>query len=158
MFEAHHAVVWRTLRRAGLDPDAAADVGQQAFIVAFERMESIWTGRERSFLLGTALRVARAQRRKGARYQLVDMDQHHEASEGGEQPALEQLDEVLSRLEPSLVEVLVMHDVEGLSSPEIAQALALAVGTVASRLRRARREFRAVCHKLELIRAREGAR
>ena len=29
MFDSHHNLVWRTLRRYGLDPEAA-DVGQQA--------------------------------------------------------------------------------------------------------------------------------
>ena len=29
MFVAYHATVWRTLRRRGLSPDAAADVTQE---------------------------------------------------------------------------------------------------------------------------------
>src|SRR6476619_6784584 len=67
MFDSHHNVVWRTLRRYGLDAEAAADVGQQAFLVAIERVADIWPGSERAFLVGTALRLARKQRRNAAR-------------------------------------------------------------------------------------------
>ncbi len=41
MFVAHHAMVWRTMRRRGLSPDAAADVTQQTFLVAAERLADI---------------------------------------------------------------------------------------------------------------------
>jgi RNA polymerase sigma-70 factor, ECF subfamily len=157
MFEAHHAMVWRTLRRAGLDADTAADVGQQAFVIAFERVDDIYPGRERAFLLGTALRLSRSLYRRRARYQLEDMDLRS-AVELAERAPLELIDGALAKLDPSLRDVLVLHDVEGLSSPEIAQALELALGTVASRLRRARREFRGACHRFGLVHAREGAR
>src|SRR4051794_10690157 len=77
MFEAHHNVVWRTLRRCGLDADAATDAGQQAFLIAVERIGDIWPGSERAFLVGTALRLARTSRRKAARFDLdSDMDRH----------------------------------------------------------------------------------
>ncbi len=58
MFTAHHALVWRTLRRRGLDADAAADATQQTFLVAAERLPDINHDSERAFLVGTALRVA----------------------------------------------------------------------------------------------------
>lgn len=159
MFQAHHNVVWRTLRRYGLDPDAAADIGQQAFLVALERVHDIWDGSERAFLIGTALRLARASRRKTARHQLDEQSERHAASwESAEQRTafLELVDIVLSSLEPNLVEVFILHDIEGFSAPEIGEALEIPVGTVASRLRRGREEFRALSRRLELKFKREA--
>src|SRR5579863_6514073 len=72
MFTAHHAMVWRTMRRRGLSPDAAADVTQQTFVVAAERLADIAPDSERAFLLGTALRVSQSLGRKTMRWQLED--------------------------------------------------------------------------------------
>ncbi len=75
MFVAHHAMVWRTLRRRGLAADTASDVVQQTFLIAAERLEDIQADSERAFLVGTALRVARTMGRKTMRWQLEeDMD------------------------------------------------------------------------------------
>ncbi len=49
-----------------------------------------------------------------------------------------------------------MFELEGLSSPEIAASLEIPLGTVASRLRRAREQFRVVVSRLELTMRREG--
>jgi RNA polymerase sigma-70 factor (ECF subfamily) len=160
MFEAHHNLVWRTLRRFGLDPEAAADVGQQAFLVAVECIADIWPGSERAFLVGTALRLARSQRRRAARLspegQLDErVLQPGSGSAESQAATVELLDRVLGQLDSSLVEVFVLFDVEGFSAPEIARALAIPVGTVASRVRRAREEFRVVVARIERVCARE---
>ncbi len=158
MFDSHHGVVWRTLRRYGLDPETAADVGQQAFLVAVERITDIWPGSERAFLLGTALRLARKQRRNAARSPLEscpDERLRQAASAESQAMTLELLDRVLGQLDVSLVEVFVLFDVEGFSTKEIASALTVPEGTVASRLRRAREEFRAATRRLERVLERE---
>jgi RNA polymerase sigma-70 factor (ECF subfamily) len=158
MFNLHHQVVWRTLRRYGLDPEAAADVCQQAYLVAVEREGDIWPGSERAFLLGTALRLARKQRRSAARMQLENaIDERVRAPAGAESQAitLQLLDRVLAQLDASLVEVFVLFDIEGFSTKEIASAIGVPDGTVASRLRRAREAFRAATRRLELTSERE---
>jgi len=158
MFDSHHGVVWRTLRRYGLDAETAADVGQQAFVVAIERISDIWPGSERAFLLGTALRLARKHHRNAARVPLEgDLEERVRQAASAESQAmtLELLDRVLGQLDASLVEVFVLFDVEGFSTKEIASALSVPEGTVASRLRRAREEFRAATRRLELVLARE---
>jgi RNA polymerase sigma-70 factor (ECF subfamily) len=159
MFVAHHALVWRTLRRRGLDADAAADVTQQTFLVAAERLADIHFDSERAFLVGTALRVARAYGRTRVRWQLdADMDQR--AAEGRSaaenRAAIQLLDMALSKVDADLVEIFVLFEVEGLSSPEIAALMEIPLGTVASRLRRAREQFRAVVGRIQLGLEREG--
>jgi len=159
MFVAHHAMVWRTMRRRGLSPDAAADVTQQTFLVAAERLHDINLDSERAFLVGTALRVAHSLGRKTLRWQLEeDMDQRVADARctSDERAAVQLCDLALSRVDPDLAEVFVMFELEGLSSPEIAASLEIPLGTVASRLRRAREQFRVVVGRLELTMRREG--
>lgn len=158
MFNAHHNLVWRMLRRYGLDAEAAADVAQQAFLVAVERIADIWPGSERAFLIGTALWLARSSHRSAVRLQPEGrLDERVRASGHAESQAmtLELLDRVLSGLDRTLVEVFVLFDVEGFSAPEISRALEVPVGTVASRVRRAREEFRAAVARLERVFERE---
>jgi RNA polymerase sigma-70 factor (ECF subfamily) len=160
MFDAHHNLVWRTLRRYGLDAEAAADVAQQAYVIAIERIADIWLGSERAFLIGTALRLARSAGRKAARLVADDQLEEHLRQVGHPEShaaTLELLDLSLSQLEPSLIEVFVLFEVEGFSAPEIAEALGLPVGTVSSRVRRAREEFRGVTQRLTRVLQREGA-
>jgi RNA polymerase sigma-70 factor (ECF subfamily) len=159
MFVAHHALVWRTLRRRGLDADAAADATQQTFLVAAERLGDINLDSERAFLVGTALRVAFSVGRKTVRWQLED-DMDLRAAGGRDlldkQAAIELCDLALSKVDADLAEIFVLFELDGLSSPEIAALLEIPLGTVASRLRRAREQFRAVVGRLELAMRREG--
>jgi RNA polymerase sigma-70 factor (ECF subfamily) len=159
MFLAHHGMVWRPLRRRGLTADAAADAAQQTFLVAAERLDDIQADSERAFLVGTALRVARTLGRKTVRWQLEeDMDQRVlEVGDHGEtRAAVELCDLALSKIDPDVAEVFVLFEIEGLSSPEIAASLESPLGTVASRLRRAREQFRRVVMRIETTLQREG--
>jgi RNA polymerase sigma-70 factor (ECF subfamily) len=160
MFTAHHALVWRTLRRRGLDPDAAADATQQTFLVAAERLTDINHDSERAFLVGTALRVAFSWGRKTVRWQLDDdMDRRVAAAARNpldEQTAIQLCDLALSKVDPELAEIFVLFELEDLTSPEIAALLEIPLGTVASRLRRAREQFRMVVGRIELAMRREG--
>ena len=58
MFEAHYDIVFRLLRRMGLDPARAEDGAQQVFLVAAKRLPDVTDGKERAFLTGTAVNVA----------------------------------------------------------------------------------------------------
>src|SRR6188508_3827758 len=159
MFEAHHALVWRTLRRRGLDADAAADATQQTFLVAAERLSDINHDSERAFLVGTALRVAFSWGRKTVRWQLdEDMDRRASVSRdvADTQTAIQLCDQALSKVDAELAEIFVLFELEDLTSPEIAALLEIPLGTVASRLRRAREQFRMVVSRLEIAMRREG--
>jgi len=159
IFSEHHATVWRALRRRGLTPDAAEDATQETFLLAAERLNDIQPGSERAFLIGTALRVAHTLGRKTVRWQLdEDMDQRLSGSrDAGDRRADRQLcDLVLSKVDADLVEVFVLYEIEGLTSPEIAQLLEIPLGSVASRLRRAREQFRAAAARVEKYLQKEG--
>ncbi len=152
MFAEHHASVWRILRRLGWSADAAADATQDAFLVAAGRLCDINPDSERAFLVGTARRIAIAFGRKALRWQLdEDMDRRptttRDAADAREDVRL--CDLVLSKVNPELAEVFVLYELEEMSSPEIAALLEIPLGTVASRLRRAREQFRAVASRLE---------
>src|SRR4029077_15997770 len=93
------------------------------------------------------------------RWQLEeDMDQHvaDGRSVSDERAAVKLCDMALAQVDPGLAEVFVMFEIEGLSSPEIAASLEIPLGTVASRLRRAREQFRVVVGRLEVTMGREG--
>jgi len=62
---------------------------------------------------------------------------------------IELCDLALSKVDPELAEIFVLFELEELSSPEIASLLEIPLGTVASRLRRAREEFRNVFARIE---------
>jgi len=161
IFNEHHAAVWRVLMRRGLAADAAADATQETFLIAAVRLADIHVESERAFLVGTALRVAHSLGRKTVRWALADdMDQHlstaRNAGEMGEDIQL--CDRVLSQVDVDLVEVFVLYELEGLTSPEIAESLQIPLGSVASRLRRAREQFRAAAARLQQRLEREGER
>lgn len=146
----HFQVVWRAVRRFGVPPHSADDAAQEVFIIASTKLDQIVPGRERQFLYSVAVRVA-ANFRRGSIHQ-------HESP--GEDPLLDQtsqapnaeslldqkrqrelLDHILDGLSHDLRTAFVLFELEGLSAPEIAEALAIPLGTVASRLRRAREQF-----------------
>ncbi|MEI9937887.1 MAG: RNA polymerase sigma factor [Pseudomonadota bacterium] len=152
MFADHHVIVWRSLRRRGLSPDQAADATQETFMIALGRLADIPEDNERAFLMGTARRVAVTLGRKTVRFQSDgDMDQRMSNARDADDKhaALQLCDIALSKLSPELAETFVLYEIEGLSSPEIAALLEVPLGSVASRLRRARDQFREVVTRIE---------
>jgi RNA polymerase sigma-70 factor (ECF subfamily) len=142
--------VWRLLRRWGLERSAADDAAQEVFVLALRKLDSIDPGRERTFLYGTALRVAANARRSGRRQRAV-VEQVWQAcrdapplpDEVAEQVrTCSLLDGVLEKLPPALMRGLVLAEIEELEAKEIAALEAIPLGTVASRLRRARKLLR----------------
>jgi RNA polymerase sigma-70 factor, ECF subfamily len=148
---AHYAFVWRVLRRAGLSPEDADDAAQRVFLSAAERLDDIQAGSERAFLYRTAAHVAsKAHRSRQRRPDAPGLD---EAAAVDDAPTLDELldqrrarallDRILSELPQELSAIFVLFDVEGLKKTEVAEALGIPPGTVASRLKRAREEIEA---------------
>ena len=157
----HLDLVWRVLRRAGLRPADAEDASQDVFWILARRMDAVTDGAQRSFLVATALRVA-ADRRRSKWHRDVDLG--HEVDEraspaplADEQLELTRASELLERALMMLSDddraVYISSELEQLSRTEVAAALGLAPGTVASRLSRARH-----CFDDAIRRLRRGAR
>lgn len=150
LFEEHASFVARSLRRLGV-PERDVDDGlQEVFLVARAKLDAIEPGKERSFLFAIARRRASSRRRSLERASRRDVKalEGHESSEAprsetrAEQDhARALLDHVLDALPRELRTVLVLHELEEIETPEIAALLGIPVGTVASRLRRAREKF-----------------
>jgi RNA polymerase sigma-70 factor (ECF subfamily) len=146
LVKMHYDLVWRLLRRLGA-PDVE-DAVQRVFWVAARKFASIEVGHERAFLMGVATRVAADARRTTRRRRETGEEPPDGPSSA---PSVEELvdrrrarqllDRLLDRMSPDLRETFVLFEIEELSSPEIAQLLTIPVGTVASRLRRAREVF-----------------
>ena len=158
MFREHRGVVWRLLRCRGLSPDVAADATQEVFLVAAQRLPDVGVGKERAFLIGTALHVAQAARRTHSRLQLqedVDVLDERAPTLDDRKSALDMVGKILARVDPPLVEVFVLYEIAEFSSFEIAELLGIPRGTVASRLRFAREAFREAAGRMELKLRRE---
>jgi RNA polymerase sigma-70 factor (ECF subfamily) len=150
MFDEHFAFVWRTLRRLGVAHAALPDASQRVFWAAARHVGGIRLGAERAFLFGTARRVA-ADFRRLLRHQTVAANFDEEFSDPSrpspeelvdQKRARELLDSLLDAMTLELREVLILQEGEGMTLSEIAELLRIPQGTAASRLRRAREEFR----------------
>jgi RNA polymerase sigma-70 factor (ECF subfamily) len=144
---ANHAFVWRCLRRLGVREANADDAAQHVFLVLAGRLRDVPVEREKKFLFNTALRVAANARRVQARVREEGwnddppdvpsdtLDPEQSLSEARRRALL---DEVLAALPLELRTVFVLTEFERMSAPEVASLIDVPVGTVASRLRRAR--------------------
>jgi RNA polymerase sigma-70 factor, ECF subfamily len=154
--------VWRSLRRLGV-PAADCDDGcQRVWVVVAHKIDAIDADKVRSFVFSVVVRVASDMRRSLRRHDRVDFDERlidcsadDTESLIEQQRARELLDELLSQLSWELRTVFVMFEIEGFSSPEIADVLHVSRGTVASRLRLAREAFERVVQR---YRKRSGIR
>ncbi len=157
LVECHFASVWRFVRRLGVSHGDVDDAMQEVILVIARRLDDIVPGRERAFMMSTAYRVASDMRRARLRRAETDAEDTEAFADPapGAHDLLEQrqarqlLDQVLDSLELELRAVFVLYELDGLTMAEIAEALELAPGTVASRLRRARQQFEARVARLE---------
>jgi len=149
LFEHHFAFVWRTLRRLGVPDASLPDASQRVFWTASRRLSDFTDDRAPAFLFGTARRVAADFRRLHRRaVPTGDSDAIADAAVPTAEELVDQkrarelLDELLDALDDDLREVLFLQEGEGMTLSEIAELLDIPLGTAASRLRRAREEFR----------------
>jgi RNA polymerase sigma-70 factor, ECF subfamily len=148
MIQNDYRLIWRLLRRLGVPAHAVDDATQQVFLIAAERLDDIRAESERSFAFGTALRVAQSFRRRLQREPLGAEGDHNASPLPGpeelsdQRRARETLNRLLEDMPLKLRSVFILFELEGLTSPEIAELVSVPLGTVASRLRRARERFR----------------
>jgi RNA polymerase sigma-70 factor (ECF subfamily) len=151
IFDRHAASVYRYLyRRVG--PDAVEELTSDTFATAFDLRERFNGENALPWLYGIAANVLRRHLRTENRRQrayeragsLVAIDSTDDLIEDrlDAAAAAPQLSVALEQLDPGDRDVLLLFAWEGLSYQEIADSLDIAMGTVASRLSRARRRMR----------------
>jgi len=158
VYRAHFAFVWRTLRRLGVREADTPDAAQEVFLVVHRRLGE-FEGRAKltTWLFRVCFRVASDHCRRAHVRREVQNDAAVEAltDPGGDAEQLSAQKDDLLLLEAALATmslehrtVFVLYELEALSSVEIAELLEIPLGTVHSRLRRARALFeRAVKRK-----------
>jgi RNA polymerase sigma factor (sigma-70 family) len=148
LFDAHRrAVLGYALRRLD-DPEDAADVVAETFLVAWRRLDDVPGGDgARPWLLGVARRVL-ANQRRGVRRRvgLADRLRSELATQMGDRQEPSGTDLTVRRALAALSdddrEVLLLAGWEGLAPAEIGIAIGVSAVTARSRLHRARRRLR----------------
>lgn len=151
LYESTVDLAFRVLSRMGVREAELDDALQDVFFVAHRRLGSLRAGvRPSSWVAGIAVKVAHDYRRRGARKpseplepladQLETKDGHPERA-AMEREGVRAVNQFLATLSPALLEVFVLAELEQQSAPEIAEALAIPVNTVYSRVRLARGHF-----------------
>lgn len=157
----HLRLVWRVLRRSGLEERDADEAAQDVFWIFARRLSDVPAKSEKAFLVGTAVRVAADRRRasRAGREVLLDGDVISSGADVDELVALRRsralLDEALACLSEEQRTVFVLVEMDELTGTEVAEALGIPLGTVASRLKTARQSFDAAIRRIHL-RERKG--
>ena len=141
LVQRHHgAVCALCYRMAGNVPDAE-DLAHQAFVEAYVKLDQLREPEKfLPWLRTVALNVFRMGYRKRKREQVVPLEEEWDAPAVAEEPPdYAQLNWGISRLPARHRIVLVLHYFEGLPYKELAAFLEVPMGTVMSRLHRARK-------------------
>jgi len=157
LFDRHHGELYRYLRRRA-GPSLAADIAAETFLTAFARRDRYRPDRQsvRSWLYGIAHNVlrnhARSERRQWlayARHGEVPIADQSAADAFGNADSRADASAAAARIGPVLAglpaadrDVLLLFAWADMSYADIASTLQIPVGTVASRLNRARRQLR----------------
>lgn len=155
----HLPVVWRFLRRLGLSPEDADDASQEVFLTACRKIDVIEPGREKAYLFAIAVRLAsRTRRAQTSRAAKTDAEKDVDTLGSRELDAGELLDrkqaralldEVLASMTPDLRTTFALYELEEMTMNEIATVVEAPLGTVASRLRRAREQFQEAVQRIQ---------
>jgi RNA polymerase sigma-70 factor, ECF subfamily len=146
-YESEFDNIWRTLRRLGLPETILEDAVQEVFLAAHARLHTFDHARPmRPWLYGIAIRVASEMRRRQRRTTpnletaeaIVARDRSGPEEALAAREARTLMDQALAQLDFDQRVVLVMHDLDELPAPTIAETISAPLNTVYSRLRLAR--------------------
>jgi len=152
--------VWRSLQRLGVPKGNLEDALQDVFIVVQRRLGSFEpTAKMSTWLFGICLRVAAAHRRRAYHRREEQVSEYGDRPDENplanpEQAAIRQearrrLQLGLEALELDRRAVFVMFEIDRIPATAIAEMLDIPVGTVYSRLHRARADFNEAIARLE---------
>ena len=143
--------VYRVVRGILGNPSESEDVAQEVFLKAYANLAKFrgesgfftWLYR---IAVNEALR-ARKRRTFANADALPEVEAPPPAPLEEEGPTLATLEKLLRKLSDEFRAIVVLRDIEGLSYTEIAETLEIPIGTVESRLFRARQELRSLWRK-----------
>ena len=159
IYASEFAYVWKTLRRLGAPPKDIEDLTHDLFVVVQRRLPEYDPARPlRPWLFGIAVRVLSDYRQlfrnrrevldpSGSTPDAIDHAPRQDENVAGGQ-ARTLLVRALDLLEFDRRVVLVMHDLDEVSMPEIAAILDIPLNTAYSRLRLARADVLAAVQRL----------
>ncbi len=151
IYRQNYAPIWRFLVHLGVRKMDVPDVTHNVFLIAHRKLPE-FQGRSsvRTWLCGIALRVGRDFMRSAPVRLEVSVDdalEHDTAAGEDSSEALRRKRRLalalrlLDALPAEQREVFVLHELEQLSGPEIAELMGTPANTVRSRLKRARSSF-----------------
>jgi RNA polymerase sigma-70 factor (ECF subfamily) len=150
VFRSHAAYVCETLRRLGVRSADVEDAAHDVFLVFHRKQSEYDVARPiKPWLYGIAARIAMRYRSKDARRRedfTADHDTTHAGASETDRDAERArrkrlLHRALESVHPSRLDVLVLHDLDGVSMPDIVAELGIPLNTGYSRLRLARRDL-----------------
>jgi RNA polymerase sigma-70 factor (ECF subfamily) len=156
VFEAHASYVCQVVRRLGVPERDVEDVSHDVFIAVQRRLPDFDATRPiRAWLFGIAFRVATAHRRRRSnQHQIMETlpEPVDEAPAPDERLEAEQKRRIFLRALDALDDerraVFVLHEIDGVVMPEVAEALGIPLNTAYSRLRLAREDFVTAARRL----------
>lgn len=160
VFEEHFGYVWNSLRHFGVRSGDLEDLAHEVFLRVHERYGEYDASRPlRPWLFAFAYRVAAAHRRL-ARHRVEVLGSPFDPPDRSARAddALIHLEdrslalEALEAIELDRRAVFVLHELDEVAIPEVANALGIPTNTAYSRLRLARREFNGAVKRLRLAR------
>lgn len=156
LYDEYRPHVWRMARHFGVPREQLDDVTQEVWVSALKQLEGLDLSHPLKPWLTTVvwnhvrhLRRGNARRlRKGQALADTTTDDDGRAEPAARTEAAWELERLLADLPADQREVLLLCDGEGLSAPEVSEALGVQLNTVYSRLRLARRRCQALAASL----------
>jgi len=153
LYREHFAFVWRNARRLGCSEEWVDDAVHEVFLVATRRLAEFEArSSARTWLFAITFRVVgRMRRDRGRRTARVERYLAEQpalvADAARETEAAQYLRQLLLKLNEAQRVVLILAELEGFTSSEIAHTLSVPAGTVDSRLRAARKQLARVLER-----------
>ncbi len=163
LFERHHRAIYRFLVAQCHDPSLAEDLVQDTFLRAYQAIPKFrGDARVASWMTRIALNCLYGVSRRGeaARRNLEQVQtgdhraawtQPRQTTSADHHERRDLVRRALTRLDRDDAAVIVLHDLQGYRYREIAESLEIAVGTVGSRLNRARERLRDIVEELSRL-------
>ena len=157
LFAAHSRYVWLALQRAGVRDADLEDALQEVFVVVHRRLDSFdGSSKVTTWLFAIALRVAAAFRRKAHVRREQQTDEVPDVADAAfdaealaaRKQARVALESILDGMDPERRATFVMFEIEEIPCERIAVEMGVPIGTVYSRLHKARKEFEASVARL----------